>query len=176
MENEGVECSQASKQCKENVCEKRFALKRKEEGMLCYTFFFFIPFFSYFCLHSAAHSRMKMKVMKESVGKICTYEVHVPHFVCFFSENIFFNYALVKISPRLSNALLADCLIRKFNIFVASKQLGLKFHFICVSNGWMNMYVHLPTRSHVICNDVKKAAKRSLIILVSPTKYLILCD
>ena len=37
-------CSRASKE-KENVCEKRFALKRKEEGMLCYTFFF--PFFSY---------------------------------------------------------------------------------------------------------------------------------
>jgi hypothetical protein len=36
--------SQASKQCKENVCEKRFALKRKEEGMLCYTFFSFLSF------------------------------------------------------------------------------------------------------------------------------------
>ena len=109
---------QESKQAKkkENVCEKRFALKRKEEGICCAIHFFhsflFLYFF-FFCLHSAARSRMKMKVMKESVGKICTYEVHVPHFVFFrrrTEEIFFFNYALVKIfgfaSLPICNALL----------------------------------------------------------------------
>lgn len=52
-----VEQEKATKE-KENVCEKRFALKRKEEGMLCYTFFSFLSFlFLYFAFTSPPLTR-----------------------------------------------------------------------------------------------------------------------